>query len=57
MLYMLAFNDKQEIITYWDEPTITMDYEEHEFHDIIKQNWQKNLIPYCSFFSNITTRT
>ena len=45
MLYMLAFNDKQEIITYWDEPTITMDYEEHEFHDIIKQNWQKNLIP------------
>ena len=41
MLYMLAFNKKDEIITYWDEPTITMDYEQHEFHDIIKKNWQK----------------
>ena len=45
MLYMLAFNPKENIILYWDEPTITLDYEEHEFHDIIKKNWQENLIP------------
>lgn len=45
MYYMLAFNVKQEIITYWDEPTITMDYETHECHTIIQDNWSKNLIP------------
>lgn len=45
MHYMLAFNNKNKIILYWDEPTITLDYEEHEFHDIIKNNWDKNLIP------------
>jgi hypothetical protein len=37
MYYMLAFNDANNIITYWDEPTITMDYEEHELHEIIKK--------------------
>jgi hypothetical protein len=45
MLYMKAFNKEEDIILYWDEPTITMDYEEHEFHDIIKKNWSRNLIP------------
>jgi hypothetical protein len=45
MYYMLAFNDAQEIMTYWDEPTITLDYNEHEFHVIIKKNWSDNLIP------------
>ena len=45
MLYMKSFNPVQEIITYWDEPTITMDYETHEFHDIIKKNWNENKIP------------
>jgi len=61
MYYMKAFSTKivfnQEnglekevedingIITYWDEPTITMDYENHEFHKIIKKNWKENLIP------------
>jgi hypothetical protein len=45
MLYMLAFNNKDEIITYWDEPTITLDYDDHEFHEIIKKNWSDNLIP------------
>ena len=42
---MLAFNEKENIITYWDEPTITMDYEEHEFHKTIRENWKQNLIP------------
>lgn len=44
MHYMLAFNDTSQIITYWDEPTITMDYETHPFHEIIKRNWDENLI-------------
>lgn len=45
MLYMLAFNKREDIILYWDEPTIALDYKEHEFHEIIKKNWQENLIP------------
>ena len=45
MYYMLAFNKKEDIILYWDEPTITLDYDEHEFHTIIQKNWQENLIP------------
>lgn len=45
MYYMLAFNKKEDIITYWDEPTITLDYDEHEFHEIIKKNWSENVIP------------
>jgi len=45
MYYMCSFNDKENIITYWDEPTITMDYENHEIHEIIQNNWRDNLIP------------
>jgi hypothetical protein len=45
MYYMLAFNKASDMIMYWDEPTITMDYEEHEFHTTIRKNWKKNLIP------------
>jgi hypothetical protein len=45
MYYMLSFNQANNIITYWDEPTITMDYEEHELHSIIRENWKQNLIP------------
>ena len=45
MYYMNAFNDKNNMIMYWDEPTITMDYDEHEFHSYISDIWQKNIIP------------
>ena len=44
MYYMKAFNEPQKIITYWDEPTITLDYDQHEFHEIIQENWKNNLI-------------
>ena len=44
MYYMLAFNKEENIITYWDEPTITMDYEDHELHKKIHENWQENKI-------------
>jgi hypothetical protein len=45
MYYMLAFFKPNDICTYWDEPTITMDYDEHEFHKTIKKNWKNNVIP------------
>ena len=45
MYYMLAFNNKENCILYWDEPTITMDYQEHPYHDIIHNIWSNNLIP------------
>ena len=45
MHYMLAFNEKEDIIWYWDEPTITLDYEDHDFHKTISRNWKENVIP------------
>jgi hypothetical protein len=45
MYYMLAFNAPESIVTYWDEPTITMDYEDHPLHPIIQRNWAENKIP------------
>lgn len=44
MHYMLAFNEEANIVTYWDEPTITMDYPEHELHQKIHENWRQNKI-------------
>lgn len=44
MYYMLAFNRKEDIIVYWDEPTITLDYESHDLHKVIQKNWSDNLI-------------
>lgn len=44
MHYMLAFNCEESIITYWDEPTITMDYEFHDLHEQINKNWRENKI-------------
>lgn len=45
MRYMLAFNPAERLITYWDEPTITMDYESHNLHSVIHENWAQNQIP------------
>jgi hypothetical protein len=45
MYYMLAFNEAKDVVTYWDEPTISMDYEKHSLHRIIKKNWRENMIP------------
>jgi hypothetical protein len=45
MYYMTSFNKKEDIIMYWDEPTITMDYEDHECHEYIHKNWNENIIP------------
>ena len=40
---MNAFNDPKDIILYWDEPTITMDYSEDPIHSKIQENWTKNI--------------
>lgn len=45
MYYMLAFFKANDIITYWDEPTVTMDYDNHDFHSTIRKNWKHNRIP------------
>jgi hypothetical protein len=45
MFYMASFNNIHDIVTYWDEPTITMDYQNHDLHKIIKKNWKQNIIP------------
>ena len=55
MHYMLAFSPENEssedevyhdadLITYWDEPTITMDYEDHSLHALIQRSWKENRI-------------
>lgn len=46
MNYMHSFNpDVNDIVVYWDEPTIAMDYETHPLHEIITKNWKQNIIP------------
>ena len=44
MNYMLAFNKEEDVVWFWDEPTITLDYEEHEYHALLKKNWENNLL-------------
>ena len=45
MFYMKAFHPVENTILFWDEPTITMDCDQHEYHDIIHKNWKQNIIP------------
>jgi hypothetical protein len=45
MYYMNAFNPLNRLLLYWDEPTITMDYDDHAFHAMIKENWTENIVP------------
>ena len=51
MYYMLAFNAKEDIVMYWDEVTISMDYQSHPLHDLIQNVWAKNVIPNVVFSS------
>ena len=44
MNYMLRFNKQENIITYWDEPTITLDKEKHDIHNYINFNCKNNKI-------------
>lgn len=45
MNYMCKFNKKEDMLLFWDEPTITLDYQEHECHSYIQQLWKQNIIP------------
>lgn len=45
MRYMMAFNDTATLITFWDEPTITMDKLDDPIHELIHRNWCENRIP------------
>lgn len=51
MYYMIAFNQKEDIVMYWDEVTISMDYESHELHNLIRAVWTENVIPNVVFSS------
>lgn len=44
MNYMMTFNSSENIIVYWDEPTILMDRPDHELHQTIRDIWRKNLL-------------
>ena len=44
MKYMLEFHTEDSLVLFWDEPTITMDYETHPLHPIIQANWRGNQI-------------
>jgi len=45
MNYMLSFFDKENIVLFWDEPTITMDYDDHILHKSLSHIWKINQIP------------
>jgi len=45
MNYLLAFQKPENIIWFWDEPTISLDYDDHPYHEVIRRNWQENEIP------------
>lgn len=45
MYYMVAFNNPNDIMVYWDEPTISLDYHDHPLHLVIQKNWCENIIP------------
>lgn len=50
MRYMCSFNEElsqtnKDLLVFWDEPTITLDYKEHECHSYITNIWRENEIP------------
>jgi hypothetical protein len=45
MYYMMAHFNKENIISYFDEPTIFLDYENHPLHLTIHKKWKEHLIP------------
>lgn len=51
MRYMLRFQEKETILTYMDEPTITMNEKENPLHVVLQENWKQNVIPNIVFSS------
>lgn len=44
MHYMMAFNLAEEMIMYWDEPTIGLDVPDHPLHPVIRTLWAENKV-------------
>ena len=49
MNYMSEFHDINDIIFFWDEPTIGLDVKESNLHKVIQKNWNINIIPNIVF--------
>lgn len=45
MRYMMQFSEAEDLLLYWDEPTISMDRPDDPLHPIIRQAWSTNAIP------------
>lgn len=45
MYYMQSFHPLDQLLMYWDEPTMTLDYETHGLHSTIHHLWSNNKIP------------
>ena len=45
MFYMMAFNPIDNLLMYWDEPTISMDYTDHPLHNMVNDMWSSNIVP------------
>jgi hypothetical protein len=45
MRYMLEFNAPEDVIFYWDEPTIAMDHNTHPLHPLVADVWANNVLP------------
>ena len=44
MYYMKAFNPLPNLLMFWDEPTISLDYQEHPLHEHIHNVWKNNKV-------------
>ena len=40
--YMLQYKQGNKMMVWLDEPTITLDYENHPLHELYHKNWQSN---------------
>ena len=45
MYYMRTFNPVDNLLTFWDEPTIGLDSESHPLHEHIHKVWSENIVP------------
>lgn len=43
--YMNSFNEKSNLLLYWDEPTITLDTNGHPLHTNMSELWTNHTIP------------
>jgi hypothetical protein len=52
--YMLQFKSGNKMMVWLDEPTISLDYDDHPLHSLYKQNWQCNKEISTVLFSSAT---